>query len=259
MNTSDANVQVASTESTDFARSRPFLTASWTNLFVVTYAVPPESLAPYLWPGLSLDTRDGSAFVSLVAFDFSNTRVCGFAWPGYRNFPELNLRFYVRQGNERGVVFVREIVQKRLVAWMARALYNEPYRVAPLRTTILETAEEIRVERRLTWKGRAYGLDVTGSKPAFAPNDSSDEHYFLDQRWGFGVDRRGRTIVYEVQHPTWKICPVTSWQLDFDWAHVYGPPWQFLHDQLPCSVALAAGSAVTVSPHARIATALQES
>src|SRR5882672_8618368 len=87
-----------------------FLTARWTNLFLATYAVPQELLRPRLPPGLDLDLRDGQAFVSLVAFDFLDTRVLGVPWPGYRNFPELNLRFYVRHGERRGVVFVREYV-----------------------------------------------------------------------------------------------------------------------------------------------------
>jgi uncharacterized protein len=170
----------------------------------------------------------------------------------------LNLRIYVRQRNERGVVFVREIVEPRLVAWIARYFYNEPYRVAPLRTTLAETPHEIRVERRLLWKGHTYSLCATGSKPTFIPRAPSDEHFFLDQRWGFGADRRGRTILYEVRHPPWEIYSVTSWQLDIDWAHVYGPQWKFLQDLAPCSVALAAGSAVTVSPHARISPLTDE-
>src|SRR5690242_7043427 len=107
-----------------------FLTARWSNLFLLTYAVPRPLLAGRLSPGLELDTRlglvddaaaerfgrDGPAFVSLVAFDFLDTRVLGVPWPGYRNFPEINLRFYVRwpttdgAGVERGVVFVREFV-----------------------------------------------------------------------------------------------------------------------------------------------------
>src|SRR5213075_3299402 len=65
-------------------------------------------------PGLELDTRDGRAFASLVAFDFLDTRVLGVPWPGYRDFTELNLRFYVHRGLERGVVFVREFVPHRL-------------------------------------------------------------------------------------------------------------------------------------------------
>src|SRR6516225_5763311 len=111
---------------------RPFLTARWTNLVLATYAVPPELLRPRLPLGLDLDLREGQAFVSLVAFDFRDTRVLGVPWPGYRNFPEINLRFYVRRGDERGVVFLREFVPKRLVAWLARLLYNEPYLAAPM-------------------------------------------------------------------------------------------------------------------------------
>src|SRR5689334_13401141 len=100
----------------------PFLTARWENLCLVTYTVPPALLEPRLPPGLTLDTRDGQAFVSLVAFQFLGTRVLGVPWPGYRNFPELNLRYYVRHGEERGVVFIREFVPRQLVAWLARAV-----------------------------------------------------------------------------------------------------------------------------------------
>src|SRR5437868_12171774 len=99
---------------------RPFLTARWSNVFLATYAVPDDLLLPRLPPGLVLDRRAGQAFVSLVAFDFIDTRVFGIPWPGYRSFPEVNLRFYVRCGEQRGVVFIRELVSPRLVAWLAR-------------------------------------------------------------------------------------------------------------------------------------------
>src|SRR4051794_14135342 len=105
--------------------ARPFLNARWLNLFLATYAVPASLLERRLPPGLELDTRDGQAFASLVAFQYENTRVLGVPWPGYRNFAELNLRFYARRGGERGVVFLREFVPQRLVAWVARTVYNE--------------------------------------------------------------------------------------------------------------------------------------
>src|SRR5262249_15991609 len=113
----------------------PFLTATWSNLFLATYVAPTELLEPRLPPGTTLDALQGNGFVSVVAFEFLDTRVGGVAWPGYRNFAELNLRFYVRRGDERGVVFVREFVPQRVVAWLARRLYNEPYLAAPLRAT----------------------------------------------------------------------------------------------------------------------------
>ena len=70
-----------------------FLSARWTNLAIITYAVAPARLERRLPPGCELDLRDGSAFVSLVAFDFLDTRVLGVRWPGFVNFPEINLRF----------------------------------------------------------------------------------------------------------------------------------------------------------------------
>lgn len=228
--------------------SRPFLTARWSNLAILTYEVPPALLDPYLPAGLELDRRGESAFVSLVAFDFQDTRVWGVAWPGLRRFPEINLRFYVRQGHRRGVVFIREFVPQPLVSWLARAIYNEPYLVAPIESGVVEEASAIVTIRRLRWRGRSHAIEVTGHKPAVRPREDSEEHFFKEHQWGFGRDRRGRTLVYEVRHPLWDIYPVRSWSLDFDWAGVYGPAWGFLSAEKPASVVLAAGSPVSVYP-----------
>ena len=116
-----------------------WLTAEWRHLCLFTYAVDPARLAPFIPPGCSLDLRDGQAFVSLVAFDFVNTRVLGVSWPGFRHFPEINLRFYVRHGDTRGVAFIREFVPSRWVAFLARALYNEPYQRAAMTSHVRES------------------------------------------------------------------------------------------------------------------------
>lgn len=228
-----------------------FLTARWTHLCLVTYAVPPAVLQPRLPPGLELDLRDGLAFVSLVAFNFLDTRVLGVAWPGYRNFAELNLRYYVRHQGERGVVFIREFVPQRLVAGLARWIYNEPYRAAPLTHAVEETPDRITATCRLTWAGRQHTLSVVARKPTVLPGTDSVEHFFKEHSWGFGTDRRGRLIRYHVEHPCWEVHPVEAHRLAFDWAAVYGPEWQFLEDKAPCSVVLAAGSAVKVFPKGR--------
>src|SRR5262245_5748921 len=140
--------------------ARPFLTARWTDIFLATYAVPPTRLHKLLPPGLELDTRDGQTFVSLVAFQFLDTRVLGVSWPGYRNFAELNLRFYVRHGGERGVVFIREFVSPRLVVGLARLIYNEPYCAAPLDGSVRADAAGVSAEYRLRWAGRTHTIRV---------------------------------------------------------------------------------------------------
>ena len=226
----------------------PFLTARWSNLLLFTYAVPPELLRPRLTPDLELDTRDGKTYVSLVAFDFHDTRVLGVPWPGYRNFPEINLRFYVRRGEERGVMFVREFVPMRLVALLARAIYNEPYLAVPMRSHIESTGNELRVEHHFTFGGKAHSIRAVGGMAATCPASDTLEHFFKEHRWGFGRSRRGRGLSYEVAHPTWHCHPVHSFELHIDFAAAYGPQWSILNGREPESVILAAGSEVAVFP-----------
>lgn len=234
----------------------PFLTAEWSNLFLATYAVPPSLLEPRLPPGLTLDLREGQAFVSLVAFDFRNTRVLGVPWPGYRDFAELNLRFYVRHGTERGVVFVREFVPQRLVAWLARVTYNEPYVAAPLGGAFRDEPETFSVEYRLHYGGREHVLRATGRKPAVRPTETSVEHFFKEHQWGFGITRGGRPLRYEVVHPIWDVYPVQAYEIDLDWGLVYGPEWKFLGSATPYSTVLAIGSPVAVYPKGKLQPAV---
>jgi hypothetical protein len=171
----------------------------------------------------------------------------------FREVPEWNLRFYVRRGPERGVVFVREFVPRRLVAWLARVLYNEPYRAAPLAARREESAERVAVEYRITWGGRDHVLRATGTKPAVRPGPDSVEQFFKEHAWGFGVTRSGRPIRYEVRHPVWEVYPVRDYGIDVDWAMLYGPEWGVMQAARPYSVVLAKGSAVGVYPKGRVA------
>jgi uncharacterized protein len=88
---------------------------------IISYAIAPGLLEPLLPPGCVLDLRDGSAFVSLVAFDFLETRVLGIQWPGFVRFPEINLRFYIRCGEQRGVCFIRWFLGGSWPGWRARS------------------------------------------------------------------------------------------------------------------------------------------
>jgi hypothetical protein len=103
----------------------------------------------------------------------------------------------------------------------------------------------------LRWNGQEHSLGVTGCKPTYVPDEASAEHFFKEHRWGFGQDRRGRTIRYEVQHPVWEVYAVQSFELTLDWS-VYGPEWKFLQERRPDSVILCAGSAITLYPKGRL-------
>lgn len=230
----------------------PFLQARWSNLALLNFAVPDELLRPRLPPDLTLDYFDGAAYVSLVAFDFTQTRVKGVRWPGHVDFPEINLRFYVRCGAERGVVFIREYVPRRMISLIARHLYDEPYACAPMRSRVDRFDGGLRVEHELEVGGRTNRVVVEGvDPPLMAPPDSLEAH-FKEHRWGFGVDRAGNPTYYEVDHPPWFCYRVAECRLDWDWGAVYGPEWAVLDGREPDSVVLAVGSEISVFPRATL-------
>lgn len=229
---------------------RPILQAHWSHLCVLSYAVPPELLQPLTPRGLMLDTRDGQCFASLVAFDFENTRFKGMAWPFHRDFPEVNLRFYVRnKAGERGFCYVREFVPKRLVCWIARRLYHEPFERVPMTSDVhrknagLEVIHKFRHHER--WQEIAVA--TTGAAPLL-PTEDSWESYFLDQQWGFGTDEAGRPIRYRIAHPRWLVYSVEWADVRVNWAKTYGPAWKCLQETKPFSKILAEGSDVVVFP-----------
>ncbi|MEX0876071.1 MAG: DUF2071 domain-containing protein, partial [Phycisphaerales bacterium] len=161
---------------------RVFLTASWRDLIIASYQIDPDLLTPRLPRGLELDLYHGQAVCSLVGFRFTDTRVMGVPWPGYRDFPEINLRFYVRekQSDRRGVVFVRELVRSRFVAFIARQLYNEPYVHARINQWIDDRADERLIEYSFAFAGGEGRMRVEAEPGCEMPSEDSAEHWFKE-------------------------------------------------------------------------------
>jgi uncharacterized protein YqjF (DUF2071 family) len=218
-----------------------FLTATWRNLALVNYEAPPGLLEAHLPDGCELDLLDGRPMMSLVAFEFLDTRVLGVPWPGFRDFPEWNLRFYARRGSERGVCFVREIVPQAWVCAVARGLYGEPYSPAPMRVSRRTTRERADRRHEVLWKGRVHRIDVRARNAPFLPAAESEAAWFKEQQWGFRGRRR-----YRVEHRPWRVFPVDSCTVDVDWGLLYGAEWRVMQDATPQSVVLAEGSPVRV-------------
>ncbi len=236
--------------------ARTFLTAEWRNLIIASYHAPADLLMPHLPDGLELDEiGDGEMgpTVSLVAFQFLNTRVKGVRWPGFVNFPEWNLRFYVRtratlsRPAERGVVFIREFVPSRLIAGIAKGLYNEPYCAAAFTQESEERAGQFRQRYTVTYGGREHTLEATAADRLITPEAGSLAHLLKEHRWGFGRTRSGRTLRYEVEHPVWRIHEGAKCRVDVDWARLYGLEWAVMQRTEPFSVVLAEGSAISVA------------
>ncbi|RMG23796.1 MAG: DUF2071 domain-containing protein [Bacteroidetes bacterium] len=226
----------------------PFLTARWVNLLNLTYRVPPALLQPHVPPGLELDVQNGHAFVSLVAFEFLDTRVRGIKIPGHVQFPEINLRFYVLHKGQRGVVFIKELVPRFCIALVARRVYNEPYQAISMRVGSSLTTGSLELRHELRHRGHRFLISARGKGKLYLPPSDSEIHYFKEHELGFGVHHAGHTLSYRVEHPAWRVYEQLEYELELDYGRLYGEKWAFLNHARPFCRCLAEGSAVKVFP-----------
>jgi hypothetical protein len=231
-----------------------FLTAQWRDLAMLNYEIAPAVLTPYVPRGTELDAWNGRTLVSVVGFRFIDTRVRGVAVPLHRDFEELNLRFYVRReaedGWRRGVVFVKEVVPRRAVAWLARVLYNENYVALPMRHAIATEVAGAACVRRVSYEWlhgrRWHGISVQCAGAGALPKEESEETFISEHYWGYVRQRDGGTVEYRVEHPRWAVACADVATLHCDVAAFYGPEFATFLAGRPTSAFLADGSPVTV-------------
>ncbi|MET0393987.1 MAG: DUF2071 domain-containing protein [Chitinophagaceae bacterium] len=225
-----------------------FVRAAWRRLMMANYIVDPAILAPLVPPGTEIDLYEGNCYVSLVGFLFENMKVKGIPVPFHSRFPEVNLRFYARrrEGNEwrRGVVFIREIVSRPLIAWPANLLFREKYVVAAMQYALAETPDECRVH--YAWEKAGWNLleATAANRPAPA---TCKETFLTHKRWGFALKNDRQSFLYQVQHAEWQVYPVSSHTVRCRFGQAFGRRFSCLDGQEPDSVLLADGSPITIS------------
>ena len=232
-------------------RRRPSLTARWSNLVLLTFGVDPSLVAPWLPGATEPDLVEGRALVSLIAFDFVDTRIRGRRIPGFVDFPEVNFRTYVRQGDRQGVVAIRELVPSPLAAAIGRLRFNEPFRSTPIESRTASMGDELVVERRWRWKDQRYFVRLTADQNSAPCSSEESARDLFGRRWAFGTTRRGQPNEMRVEHPEWALRKVRTLDFDVDFAALYGPEWVVLNNKQPDSTYLAVGSAIAIFPPGR--------
>ena len=227
-----------------------FLTASWKNLVFINYEINPALLVPYLPKGTEPDFYNGKCFASLVGFMFLNTKVRGISFPFHRNFEEFNLRFYVRrkEGNtyKRGVVFVKEIVPRRMITYIAYMLYGEQYYYYPMRNSLKENNTNIEVTYSFLVNKEWNYIQVAAANDSRPLITGTEEEFITEHYWGYTKMANGSTSEYQVQHPRWNIYNINSYDMHINTEYLYGEKWHECFTQKPSSIFMADGSPVSV-------------
>ena len=243
---------------------RPLLTAEWRNLVLLNFPVPTDLIRRLAPSGTEPDHHNGQSYISIVGFQFKNVRLFGLRIPGHTNFPEINLRYYVRRmvaGEiRRGVVFAREIVPRRAVAIVANHLYNESYITRPMRSEIQIAGAELAAGDTLTYEWKSTSrrsrpsakpihlnrLTAQVAAPLAFPTPGSLEEFIVEHYWGYTHGRNGQTREYQVAHIPWRVAPADNITWDCNIATTYIPPLAEFLTAAPTSAIIAEGSPIQV-------------
>lgn len=113
-------------------RGEPLFYADWERVLMIHFEVDPDALQ---WDvPFDLDLRDGSAFVSLVAFTMRGMRprvggrLAAWLLRPIATHEFFNVRTYVRHGTVTGIHFLAEWLTNRLAVQLGPPTFGLPYR-----------------------------------------------------------------------------------------------------------------------------------
>ena len=227
-----------------------FLKAEWRKLAFANYEVDPSILAEYIPPGTELDLWEGKCFVSLIGFIFLNTKIFGIRVPFHSIVEEVNLRFYVKRFEnktwKRGAVFIKEIVSKPALTFVANTIYKEHYETMPMKYEW----EENSVNRSVAyyWKKNKIwqSFKITATLNTSEIKENSETEFITEHYWGYAKVNESVTNEYQVTHPRWEQYIVESSEIKVDFEMVYGKNFKFLNTLKPTSIMLIEGSKITI-------------
>lgn len=186
------------------------LSMGWRHLLFENYPIPPERLQPHLPEGLTADTYDGEAYLSVVPFTNVDVRPKGLPAELGIPLPELNVRTYVTYDGVPGVYFFSLDAEGVASVLGARVLHHLPYFYARIDMDISEDRIDFESRRRQAGDRAAlYDASYWPTGESFqATEDPLAE--FLVERYRLFAEASDGSIRYTaVDHDPWTLYPAT--------------------------------------------------
>ena len=161
-----------------------------------------EELQALLPAGLTVDTNDGTGWVSITPFLMKDFRLGPLPpVPGASDFPETNVRTYVRGPDGRdGLWFFSLEADSIATVLGASSVYGVPYQFADM---AVAQGEVVRYRsRRPDSPGIGHDITIRPEGPSPAP---SELDHWLTGRWRAYSLVAGRLATVPVQHQPWPL------------------------------------------------------
>ena len=193
------------------------MTQRWNDLLFAHWPLRISEIEALLPEGLEVDVFQGSAWLGVVPFWMDNIQMRGLpAIPGARQFPELNLRTYVRdtRTGTPGVYFFSLDAGNLLAVMVARSFFHLPYywaqmSIKPVKFGTGGEREFSYFSRRLlSGKPVQFAARYRGLGPTYklAQSRLGTIEYFLTERYClFSLDSMGRLRRTNIHHVPWPL------------------------------------------------------
>jgi hypothetical protein len=188
------------------------MTQRWNDLLFAHWPIPAPRIEALLPDWLEADKFQGSAWLGAVPFWLDRIKIRGVPpIPGFRNFPDLNLRTYVRDRMTGTPGFYSfSVDSSNLLAVAAgHVMYHLPYRLAEMHLEPRSEREFAFYSRRrfsrrpVIFKVRYRGLGPTRKTAEVRPG--SFEYFFAERSCLFSADRAGQPIRANLHHVPWPL------------------------------------------------------
>jgi uncharacterized protein len=196
---------------------RPWLAYQrWEHILFLHWPVPVEHVRPLVPEGLEIDTFGGSAWVALVPLKMAHIHLRHLPQGGpISNFPELNLRTYVRYRDRPGVWFFSLDAPHPFDVWIGRHVFHLRYELAEARLGADSAIDHLLTftsTRDTGWEGAGPGVPPAAFKAQYqpqgsgAPPEPNTLEYFLCERFAmFTRDDAGHFLMGEIHHRPWEL------------------------------------------------------
>ena len=173
----------------------------WNNVLFLHWQIPISKLSLLIPEELNIDTINGAAWVSLVAFKMQKIRPRNSpSISAISDFNEVNIRTYVSKDNKPGVYFLNIEAGKKLSAWIAKKVSGLPYEFANItrrQTLGSNTYSSVNKRKRFSFES-AFEIGQSINKV-------SEIDKWLTERYCLYQNISNRLYRYEVHHEKWPL------------------------------------------------------
>jgi uncharacterized protein len=187
------------------------MTQTWHDLLFAHWPVDPRALREKVPSEFELDLFDGDGWLGIVPFHMTNVAPRGVpSLPWVSEFPELNVRTYVRVDDRPGIYFFSLDAGSALAVQAARTLLNLPYYSASM--TVSPQAGSIGYDSRRDNSSveASFSVNYRPGGAAFQASSGSLDYFLTERYCLYNRNHRGAPYRLEIHHPPWPLQPAEA-------------------------------------------------